>query len=293
MTVRILSAQEFYTGVADYMHRVDPSWDEERWQAQMVEESEILSRALGEGKGHSVLDCSCGSGGQAIPLAELGWQVTATDITEAYLNTARNRLAQISPGSRLPKSQANSVRTTSEVRQEAVEIDFRTCDMRDLGRHFRATFDWVVSCMALDNITADEGIEQAVRGMYEALKPGGRCYIRLRDFDNIMRVRPRYDFKEERRVPYGRVIRLEDWDYESETYVVCIYVFLREDSRIEGYRWVTDVFAYRRRALRKAELEQFLRVAGFRQVEFLPQPGPWRPYEVVASKGGREWKHLS
>jgi hypothetical protein len=111
-----------------------------------------------------------------------------------------------------------------------------------------------------------------------------RCYLRLRDFDHLLSVRPRYDVKEERAVRYGRVIRLEDWLYESEQHVVNAWVFLREDTRKQGYRWETTVFAYRRRALRKGELQALLRGAGFDCIRFLPQPSPWDPYEVVAER---------
>lgn len=53
----------------------------------------------------------------------------------------------------------------------------------------------------------------------------------LRDFDNLMQHKPRYEFREERLVPHGRVIRLEDWHYESETHVVYSYVLLWEDQQ--------------------------------------------------------------
>ncbi len=137
--------------------------------------------------------------------------------------------------------------------------------------------------MALDNIPEEEGLAQALKGMLAVLKPGGGCYIRLRNFDQIMEDRPRYEFREERVVPYGRVIRLEDWEYPGEDQVIHIYVYLREDVRHPEY-WDTDVFAHRRRALRKADLERLLQVSGFSQVEFLPQPNRWHPYEVVAHK---------
>ena len=94
MSLQVLSTQEFYTGVADYMYRVNPGWDEEQWRAQLIVDREMLGRVLVEANGHSVLDCSCGSGGQAIPLAKLGWQVTATDVTEASLNLAKRRAQQ-------------------------------------------------------------------------------------------------------------------------------------------------------------------------------------------------------
>ena len=259
MSYQILSTSEFYTNVADTMHRLDPSWDEERWQAQRIAERDVLGHVLGQAKGGSVLDSSCGSGGQAIPLAKLGWQVTAADITEASLELAKTR-----------------------AEQEKVSIDFQACDMRQLHQAFPASFDWVISCSALDNLTVDAEIQQALQGIFEALKPGGKCYIRLRDFDNILEHKPHYEFKEERLVPHGRAIRLEDWIYESETHVICIYVFLWEDYRKQGYRWATDIFSFRRRALRKAELKGFMAAVGFKNIEILPQPNPWSPYEVVA-----------
>ena len=70
----------------------------------------------------------------------------------------------------------------------------------------------------------------------------------------------------------------------SDSHLTCTYVFLREDRRRTDHAWDTTVFRYRRRALRKAELTSFLAVAGFADVAFLPQRGPWAPYEVVATK---------
>jgi hypothetical protein len=98
-----------------------------------------------------------------------------------------------------------------------------------------------------------------------------------------MEIKPRYEFRGERSLPDGRVIRLEDWDYESEQHVRYIIVYLWEDYRKTGYPWTSEVFSFRRRALRKAELQRFLIAAGFKQVVFLPQPTPWHPYEVVAT----------
>lgn len=263
--MQTLSVEEFYAGLDDYARRVDPTWDDEIWASQVEAEKEILGRVLGRGDGRTVLDCSCGAGGQAVPLAQLGWRVTASDVTATSLDVARGR-----------------------AQDAGVSIAFQLCDMRELESCFTTAFDWVISCWALDNITADDEIQQAIGGMFAVLKPGGRCYIRLTDFDNIMADKPRYEFREERRLPHGRVIRLEDWLYETETHAVCVYVYLHEDNRRPGYAWTSDVFALRRRALRKAELAAFLQAAGFQSLEFLPQPSPWHPYEVVAVRPSRQ-----
>jgi SAM-dependent methyltransferase len=258
---RVLTAGEFYGAVAAYMAEADPGWEAEGWRAGLAAERAALDAALGPAAGRTVLDPSCGTGGQAIPLAQLGWRVTALDLVAGALATASAR-----------------------ARQEGVAIETRPGDMRDLAPFAGAGFDAVVSCMALDNIAEEGGIARALGGMFAALRPGGRCYLRLRDFDHLLAVRPRYEVKEERAVPHGRIIRLEDWAFEGETHAVCTYIFLREDARQVGYRWRTDLFAYRRRALRKAELAASLRDAGFAPVTFLPQPSPWGPYAVVAEK---------
>jgi ubiquinone/menaquinone biosynthesis C-methylase UbiE len=256
-----LSTEAFYTGVATYMDRLDPTWAQEQWRSQVEKEESALRGILGESLGQSILDCSCGSGAQAIPLAKLGWRVTATDITEAYLSSARER-----------------------AHEAGVQIDFHACDMRDLGQKFSAAFDWVISCMAIDNITEDGEIKEATDGIFHALRPGGKCYIRLRNFDTIMRERPRYDFREERALPTGRVIRLEDWDYRSESHIVCTYIFLHEDSQRSGYKWATSIFSYLRRALHQEELRCFLEVTGFDPIDFLPQSSQWGYKEVIAVK---------
>lgn len=262
MTAPILNAEAFYTSLAAYRHRVDPTWEDDAWQAEAAEETRRLARVPGSATGRAVLDCACGDGRQTIPLAKLGWQVTASDVTTASLDRAEYL-----------------------ARQEGASVSFHTCDMRDLHLYFAPMFDWVVACMALDNLERDDEIRLALDSMIQVLKPGGTCYIRQRDFDHLLASRPRYEFKEERSLPYGRVICLEDWEYVSDSHVVYLQVFLLEDRRKRGYAWQTDLFRLRRRALRKQDLADLLSSVGFREVEFLPQAGPWSPYEVLARRG--------
>ena len=80
------------------------------------------------------------------------------------------------------------------------------------------------------------------------------------------------------------MIRLEDWQYEDEAHPVCVYIYLHEDTRKPGYRWETTTFAWRRRALRAAELTALMQQAGFAELTFLEQASPWRPHEVLARR---------
>lgn len=255
MSLHVLSVPEFYTRLHTAMHQLDPNWMAENWQEQILHEREMLAKALGEAAGRRLLDCSCGSGGQAIPLAQLGWQVTATDITPASLTEAIEHAQTLN-----------------------LEITFRACDMRELSQHFHHEFDVVISCMALDNILEDDALLAALQGMRHVLKKDGVCYLRLRDFDHILAVQPRYEVKEERLTPAGQVLRLEDWEYESQRHLICTWILLCKQSTF----WQTQAFSWRRRALRKAELQQMLLRAGFADIAFLPQVSPWHPYEVLA-----------
>jgi SAM-dependent methyltransferase len=71
-----------YDGIADW-------YDTEFQPAPLGSEIwETLVRLLGQGSG-SLIDVGCGTGGYAIGLAELGWDVTGVDNSEDMLRRAR------------------------------------------------------------------------------------------------------------------------------------------------------------------------------------------------------------
>jgi SAM-dependent methyltransferase len=259
MADSVLDVASFYAALGRYVDAVDPTWADDDFASQSAGECCRLAEVLGAGDGRTLLDCSCGTGNQAIPLAQLGWKVAAADVAPTSLDLAKRRAARA-----------------------GVAVEWQLRDAREIARSSLGRFDRVISCMALDNLLDDADLEQAVSAMFAALRPGGRCYLRLRDFDNLLAVRPRYDVKEERMLAHGRVLRLEDWSFESDTYVIYYVIFLHEDRRKSGYPWTSAVFSLRRRALRKEDLARFLARAGFDPVEFVPQASPWQPYEVIA-----------
>jgi SAM-dependent methyltransferase len=259
----ILPVTQYYARLNAYILEFGLPWPVEDCQ-NWDEEAERLRGILGEANNRCALDCSCGWGRQTIALAKLGWQVTACDLAETSLEFARKFALR-----------------------EEVSVDFQVYDMGNLAQAFHRQFDCVVSCYALYEIPTVEGIRKAVRGMLEALKPGGKCYLRFRDMDFLLEEQPQHIFHGEKRCPNGRMICIEDWEYESEEQVIALYAFLREDERLDPanhFRWMTETIGVRKRVMRKAELRQLLRQEGFEPVIFLPQPEPWYDVQVVAER---------
>ena len=108
--------------------------------------SEELLRVLNAGKltGSSVLEIGCGTGTNAIELARRGFHVTAVDIVDHAIQTARDK-----------------------AHAAAVSVDFRVADvLRDnLGGPFDILFDrGVYHCLRTEDLKAfQEFLKQATR----------------------------------------------------------------------------------------------------------------------------------
>jgi SAM-dependent methyltransferase len=97
-------------------------------------------------RGDTVLDVGCGTGKGFMPLLELGWKVTAVDISPAMVELAR---AKAGPGVRI-----------------------EVADMRELPRY--GGFDLAI-CLddAINYLHSAAELERALRGMAANLAPGG------------------------------------------------------------------------------------------------------------------------
>jgi SAM-dependent methyltransferase len=131
------------------------SWDERyggegriwsgRPNAVLVQEASTLT------PGRAV-DLGCGEGGDAIWLAERGWQVTASDFSEAGLARAAAHAAD---------------------RGVADRVEWRQADLRT----------WQPGCERWDLVTShflhllDHGMLEATRRMAEAVAPGGTLLV--------------------------------------------------------------------------------------------------------------------
>jgi glycine/sarcosine N-methyltransferase len=252
------SVRQFYDRLAGEYHLIFADWRQAvRWQGEVLDR---LIRAEVGTAPLSVLDCSCGIGTQAIGLAARGYRVHATDLSPAAVE-----------------------RAAREAEALGVSLTVGVADLRALESLIAGAFDVVLSCdNALPHLLSDGDVRLAVRNMAAKLRPGGLLLISLRDYDQVAVERPRstlprvFDDPEGRRV----VFQVWDWSADGRTYTVRQFILRHTDAG-----WQTDEYATVYRPLRRDELGQILREAGFTQIRWhLPDDSGYYQPIVTARK---------
>lgn len=149
------TVRAFYDQLAGSYHLIFADW-----QASITRQAAILDRLiqteLGPGP-HTILDCACGIGTQAIGLARLGHRVHATDLSPAAV-----------------------ARAEREATAAGVSLTFGVADMRDLSRQVPVTFDVVLACdNALPHLLTDHDLRLATANIASKLRPGRRAKCRV------------------------------------------------------------------------------------------------------------------
>lgn len=232
---------QFYDVLAGRYHLLFPDW----WSAAL-EHGRVIHRLLsarGAGAGR-LLDCTCGIGTQALPLALIGYDVTGTDVSSAAVE-----------------------RAGAEALARGIEVDLRVADLRDLRRHVNGRFDVVISCdNALPHLLTDDDLLAALRNVRECLRPKGLMLASLRDYDALRRDRPPG-------IPitvHGdrgtRHASSQAWRWAEDGDYVDIELFTLAETPPGEWRGASGSTRYR--ALRRATLHELLASAGFIAIEW-------------------------
>jgi len=118
----------------------------------------------------SILDCSCGDGLQAIPLAKQGYFVDGGDIS------------------------ANMIEKAIEyAKNENVKVNFKQSDFRKLENNFTQKYDCVLSCgNSIAHMMTDSDIIKAVSSIYNRLDENGIAIIEMRNYDYLTSTQTRF-----------------------------------------------------------------------------------------------------
>jgi SAM-dependent methyltransferase len=187
----------------------------------------------------------------------LGYDVTASDISEGELAEARSRAAE-----------------------KGLSARFERADFRALEDVFPETFDAVIAMdNALPHMLTAEDLDAAVGSISGRVAEGGVFVASIRDYDALLKERPAYSPPYVHKTERGQRVLFQTWDWAGENYRFVQYVIDDEgDARLSR-------FECEYRATRREELTGLLESHGFGEVrwEMPDETGFYQPI-VIAKK---------
>jgi SAM-dependent methyltransferase len=199
-------------------------------------EVELVWKLLELEPGLELLDLACGHGRIANPLAKRGVRVTGLDATPLFLDLARKDAAE-----------------------KGVDVEYVEGDMRSVPWVDR--FDRVLCWFTSFGYFSDEENRSVLAGAFDALKPGGAFLVELNYRDNLL----------------GRYAE-ETVSERGEDRMIDRHRFDPQTGRSFDERTVvrggeSRTFEFSVRMFGAAELQDWLRAAGFRDTRAYGEDG--------------------
>ena len=230
------------------------------WQATTQEQAVILDKLFrdnGFDKSAHILDCACGIGTQAIGLAAMGYDMTASDISVGALAEARERAAR-----------------------NNVQIPFSNADFCALPETFASQFDVIIAMdNALPHMLTREALESAIKSITSQIVDGGMFVASIRDYDALLMDKPPYSPPYIHKTANGQRVSFQTWKWDGDNYRLIQYIIDDEDPL------QISKFECEYRATRREEMTELLMANGCRKVVWLfpDETGFYQPI-VVARK---------
>ena len=256
-----MKKEEWYEDIEFWEHFAPVMFDEIHW-AEVPEVADAVTRLsrfnlygeTPEDDWHEpaksapkVLDLCCGIGRISSELARMGFAVTGVDITESFLNTAKE-----------------------DAEHENLNIEYIHADAREFVRS--EYFDTIVNLyISFGYFTDQKDDLKVLRNVYKSLKNGGTFIIETLGKETVVR-----DFVEAEwfeRTGYTVLTEYEPLD--SWTFLKNRWIIIKDGQRVEKI--------FTQRLYSASELRAILQEAGFNKVEIY---GDWdeSPYDYKANK---------
>lgn len=229
----------YYNHLAPYYKYIYADWD-----ASVQRQADALAGVIHEYFGdmvQRVLDAACGIGTQSIGLAQLGYQVTASDISPGELEQAR-----------------------IEAVKRELKIEFKVADMRDLSLFRRGVFDLVMACdNAIPHLLGEEEILKAFREFYRCAVPDGGCLVTIRDYEKIVRGGRRMNPRTVHETEEGKLLLFDLWEFDGDFYDFTTYAMLDKGENVVETQVIRGGRYY---CVTVSQLEKLMLEAGFKNV---------------------------
>jgi SAM-dependent methyltransferase len=236
-----MTTKDFYEKMAPFYHLIYQDWNKSI-QRQAAQLNTLIKEQWGD-EIQTILDVSCGIGTQALGLAQLNYQVVASDLSFAAVERAKR-----------------------EAEKRGLKIAFSVADMRRAYTHHQQQVDMVISCdNAVPHLLSDADILQAFQQFFTCTRAGGGVIISVRDYDKVERsgihLKP-----EGVRIEDGkRYILFQVWEFEGDIYEMSMYIVKDEG----GLECMTQVMRGHYYAIGTGTLMKLMAQAGYEQVKRL------------------------
>lgn len=241
--------QDFYDNLASHYDKLFLDWEKTtREQAAILNKIFI---AEGFDKSAQVLDCACGTGTQSIGLASLGYNITASDISEGALREAKKN-----------------------AEKNSVSIRFKRADFCTLEESFDEEFDIIIAMdNALPHMMTKEGLNMAIKSITDRLSPDGLFVASIRDYDSLLAHKPPYSPPYIHKTEKGQRVSFQTWSWSGDCYKLTQYII--DDEGLPE----TSKFECEYRAVKRDELTELLLKNGCKKVEwkFPEETGFYQP----------------
>lgn len=204
-----------------------------------------------------ILDCACGIGTQAIGLALLGYNVTASDISNGELEEAKKRALG-----------------------NHVKIHFAQADFCNLSETFSEEFHIVIAMdNALPHMLSKASLENAVTSITNQLTSGGIFVASIRDYDKLLEEKPAYSAPYIHKNKMGQRVSFQTWDWTEDNYRFSQYI-INDDKELKISKFECEY-----RATRRNELTELLLAHGCNTVDWkMPEETGFYQPIVIAKK---------
>lgn len=247
------STLKFYNLLADEYHLIFNDW-----VTSMEHHAKTIDKLIQNKKGIpqsslNLLDCSCGIGTQAIGLAKLGYNVTASDLSSKAIQRAKREAKKFGVN----------------------KIKFNIADFRELERQIKGFYDVIISFdNSLPHLMNDYDLKITCANIRNKLNKEGLFLASIRDYDKILNEKPSiitpYFINDE----HGKRVTFQVWEWEERVYTLNHFI-IKEKKGL----WKTKHRSTKYRAIMRNELSAILAEIGFCDIKWhLPeQTGFYQP----------------
>lgn len=245
----------FYNDLASSYHLLFEDWNWSiNYHSKCIEKI-LHSYQKGKNEETHILDCSCGIGTQSIGLSLRGYNIIGTDISRSAIKRARK-----------------------EAKIRGANAVFRIADFRKLGEVVKEKNQCVISFdNALPHMETKEELRTAIEQIYNVLDEYGIFIASIRDYDKILKERPKktepYVYHEAKRT---RIV-FQTWKWNDDKYDLDQYIVINNNGRCK-----IKCFSTRYRATKKDEISELMKIVGFRKVKWIDvdQSGYFQPIVI-------------